>query len=390
MTKSFTFFLFFLFFSGLGQKIPILGFLGVPEDNATPKNYKTMEGAGFSLSLMTFSNHENALKALNAARNSNIKLILSYPELYSEPQKVIPEIRNHPALEAYYMGDEPSPTDFIGYINYAEKIKKYDQSHFFYANLYPNYVPSQSIKGLSYEDYITEAINKLPFSFISFDHYPLVNNKVRGNYYENLEIIREKSQKSNKSFWGFACATIHFDYLEPKIEGIKLQHFANLLYGAQGLQYFTYWTDPFWKKDYSYAIVDSKGDPTPTYHIVKKVNEQIQRLAWVFLGAKADAVFHTGNEIPQGTKKLSSLPDRFKFFSTYGKNALVSFMTNRKRKFVIIQNKSLTDDLTLEYQFDKPMKKVNNKSGETINLSISKKYKTDILPGDILIFTYGN
>ena len=395
MKRGFTiFFLFFLFFLNFGQKIPILGFVGVPESDATAENYKTMKDAGFSISLMTFSNHLNTLKALNAAKQSGIKLILSYPELYSEPQKVIPEIKNHPALEGYYMGDEPSPKDFIGYIDFAEKIKKYDNTPILYANLFPNYVSSENIGNLSYNEYIKQAINKLPFSFISFDHYPLVKNMIRENFYENLEIIRKESQNNNKSFWGFACSTIHFDYLKPEIAGIKLQHFGNLLYGAQGLQYFTYWTmtsDPNWKRDnYSYAIVDHTGNPTPTYNVVKIVNAQIQRLAWVFFGAKADAVFHTGNEIPRGTQKLNTIPNGFKFFSTYGKNALISYMTNGKRKYVIIQNKSLTDNLLLEYQLSKLMKKVNNETGDTENISISKRYNSNILPGDVLIFTYKN
>lgn len=389
--------LFFLIFTCKyfsGQKIPILGFVGVPEDNATEENYKKMQNDGFTISLMTFSNHVNTLKALNAAKNTGIKLILSYPELYSEPEKVIPEIKNHSSFKGYYMGDEPSPNDFNSYKTFAEKIKKYDRSAFFYANLFPNYVSSESIGNLSYSEYLTKAIEELPFSFISFDNYPLVNNKIRDNYYQNLEIIRNKSINSNKPFWGFACSTIHFHYLKPEISGIRLQHFSNLLYGAQGLQYFTYWTmtpesDPNWKKDdYSYAIVDNKGNPTPTYDIVKTVNAQIQRLSWVFLGAKSDAVFHMGNEIPLGTTKLTLKPTEFNYFSTNGRNALVSFMTNKKSKFVIIQNKSLNEDLILNYQLAKPIKVVDNASGKVKSIISSKKIKATILPGDVLIFTY--
>ncbi|MCU7615069.1 hypothetical protein N0B16_11525 [Chryseobacterium sp. GMJ5] len=351
-----------------------------------------MQEAGFSLSLMTFSNHANAMKALNAAKQTGIKLILSYPELYSEPQKAVPEIKNHSSLEGYYMGDEPPPTDFPDYIKFVEKIKKYDQSHFFYANLFPNYVLPQNIGNLSYNKYISKAVSDLPISFISFDHYPLIKNKVRENFYENLELIRRESKLTNKPFWGFACTTIHFDYLKPEISGIKLQHFANLLYGAQGLQYFTYWTmksDITWKKDnYSYAIVDDQGNPTPTYNVVKTVNQQIQRLAWIFAGAKSEEIYHTGNEIPRGTKKLNSIPKGFKFFSTFGKNALVSLMSNGNKRFVIIQNKSLDENLDFKYQLQFSMKKVNNNTGKLLAVSTLKKYNDTILPGDILIFTY--
>ncbi|WP_294277116.1 hypothetical protein [uncultured Chryseobacterium sp.] len=380
----------FLSFFAAGQKIPILGFVGIPESNATVSNYKKMKEAGFSISLMTFSDHQNALKALDAASQSNIKLILSYPELYSEPQESISKIKNHAALGGYYLGDEPRPRDFKDFKKFAETIKVYDPAPVFYANLFPNYTTLQQIDGLSYIDYIRRAINEIPFSFISFDNYPLVNNKVRPGFYENLELVRRESGNSNKPFWAFACTAIHFDYLKPTLAGLKLQQFSNLLYGAQGLQYFTYWTmtsDPNWKKDhYSYAIVDDQGNPTPTYTIVKELNEQIQRVAWVFLGAKSDAVFHIGDEIPQGTTKLKFVPEPFQVFSTRRKNAMISFMTASKNKFIIIQNKSLSENLILDYKLKSTLKKVHNLSGKEENLLKQKMYSDIILPGDILIF----
>lgn len=83
--------------------------------------------------------------------------------------------------------------------------------------------------------------------------------------------------------------------------------FSNLLYGAQGLQYFTYWTldDENWKKnEFKHSIVDSRGNPTVTYSIVQKTNNDIQKYAGVFLGSTVDSVFHTG-EISYRNKKIT-------------------------------------------------------------------------------------
>lgn len=377
------------------NNIPIFAFHGVPPgDFSTKEQFLTMKNAGIDICYTVFNSKEEVIKALNASHAAGTKLIISIRTLQIDIKEAIRLFKDHPGLYGYALIDEPPPSEFPNLKELILEIRKYDTKHAIYINLFPNYVSSTVIDNLSYEKYVKNFITQVPVEFISFDHYPIVGNEIRNTWYENLEIIRKISYQKNLPFWAFACSTIHYNYLQPNLSGLKLQQFSNLLYGAQVLQYFTYWTLTYeynWTKEkYGYSIVDDKGNPTPTYHIVKKVNEQIQKLAWVFLGAKADAVFHTGNEIPQGTKKLSSLPDRFKFFSTYGMNALVSFMTNGKRKFIIVQNKSLTDDLTLEYQFDKPMKKVNNTSGKIVNLSISKRYKTDILPGDILIFTYGN
>ncbi|REC49594.1 hypothetical protein DRF67_03760 [Chryseobacterium pennipullorum] len=380
----------FFFVSGYCQKIPIIGYMGVPEQNISVDNYKVMKDAGFSISLMNFSNLNNAINALDTAQKAGIQLILFFPQLHSEPQINIPKIKNHPALYGYFIGDEPFPSDFNNFLKYIDIIKTYDDSHKFYINLNPMYAPKERFDGVNYEDYISQAINKLPFSFVSFDHYPLVGNKIRKEFYENLEIINRQSQKYNKPFWAFACSTIHFDYLKPELAGLKLQQFGNLVYGAQGLQYFTYWTmtsDPNWIKDnYSYSIVDDKGQPTSTYNIVKIINEQVQRLAWVFAGAKSDAVFHTGNNIPAGTKKLTSLPKHFSSFSTKGQDALIAYMSNGAKEFIIIQNKSLSQDLNLTYKLNFSLEKVENKSGKITTLFSKRKYNDIILPGDILIF----
>lgn len=395
MLERFILILFICFFTNLySQKnIPIFAFHGVPPGKfSTKEQFETMKKAGIKICYTVFNSKEETLIALDESYAAGTKLIINIRGLHSSLKDAVMFFKDHPALYGYALADEPTPKQFEDLKDVVLEIRKYDTESAIYINLYPNYVSSKIINGLSYEKYLKKFIEIVPIRFISFDHYPIVKNEIRENWYENLEIIKNISYQNNLPFWAFACSTIHYNYLKPTLSGLRLQQFSNLLYGAQGLEYFTYWTltyeDNWVKEKYGYSIVDDKGNPTQTYHIVKIVNEQIQRLAWVFLGAKADDVFHTGNEIPQGTKKLTSLPDRFKFFSTYGKNALISFMTNRTRKFVIIQNKSLTDDLILEYQFDKPMKTVNNKSGKISNLSVSKRYNTNISPGDILIFTY--
>lgn len=375
------------------KHIPIFAFHGVPPGTySTKEQFATMKNAGIDMCYTVYNTNEEVVKALNAAQAANVKLVVRIGSLFNDTEKIVNLIKNHPALYGYGIMDEPSPKQFDDLRNVIQNIKKYDKKNNFYINLFPNYVGPDGIDGYSYENYLQTFINKVPVNFISFDNYPLVKNKLRNEWYENLELISNISKKNKMPFWAFACSTIHYEYLQPTIEGVKLQQFSNLLYGAQVLQYFTYWTltyeDNWVKEKYGYSIVDDQGKPTPTYNVVKTVNQQIQRLAWVFSGAKADAVYHIGNEIPKGTSKLMSLPNRFKNFSTNGKNALVSMMSNGKSKFIIIQNKSLVDNLTLDYQLSKPMKIVENSSGKTKNAILSKKNKSVILPGDIFIFTY--
>jgi len=374
-------------------EFPIAAFHGVPPGQySTKEQFETMRKAGINIGYTLFNNNTEALKALDAAQAGGVKLIIRVESLFSDTRETVELFKNHPALYGYCLWDEPAINQFNDLAKKAKEIKQYDPKHIIYINLFPNYVPKDALNGYTYRDYLTKFLQTVPVQFLSFDHYPLVDNKIRGEWYENLETVKDVTREMNINFWAFANSTIHYNYLKPTLEGIKLQQFGNLLYGAQGIQYFTYWTLTYeynWiKEKYGYSIVDDRGNPTPTYDIVKKVNEQVQRLAWVFSGAKSDAVFHTGREIPMGTKKLTSIPQPFKTFSTQNKNALVSLMSKGKKKFIIIQNKSLTDHLNFQYQLTKAIYKVNNISGNSVPVNSFKKNNDIILPGDILIFAY--
>ena len=83
---------------------------------------------------------------------------------------------------------------------------------------------------------------------VSFDNYPVTNEGVRQLWYENLMIIAEESEKAGLPFWAFAMSVPHWNYPVPTLASLRMQMYTNLAYGAQGLQYFTYWTpgpEPF-------------------------------------------------------------------------------------------------------------------------------------------------
>ncbi|MNX92477.1 hypothetical protein D3C86_1246180 [compost metagenome] len=271
-----------------------------------------------------------------------------------------------------------------------KKVESLDPNHPIYVNLHPIHADPPYLGNLSYDNYVDQYLKSTDIKILSFDNYPIVNNKVNHDWYQNLEIIRSNAIKHKKPFWAFANSTIFYNYKQPTIGGLKLQQFSNLLYGAKGLQYFTYITmdDEYWKRhNFSYAIVNNNGTPTPTYNLVKKVNNQIKTLSWVFLNSKVDSVFHVGGTIPIGTKRMNFLPEKFKKFKTYENQALVSFMTSRTRKFVIIQNKDMFKPMSFNYQLKTGVSIVDNKTGKMKTAS-TKELVYSIAPGDILIFTH--
>lgn len=392
--KRFVYF-FFIFFSVnfylcQGTEMPIIAIPGVPEGvSTTLKNYKKMKDAGFTVNHVAFSSLDEIIKALDVASKTNIKLLVYCWELQNNPEKIIPFIKNHKALYGYFIFDEVNPDQFNFVKNLYNKVTALDDKHIIYMNAYPNYVPLENIKNMSYREYLDNFVRSIPTKFISFDNYPLVNDTIRQDWYSNLEDVKTIADKYNLPIWAFACTAIHFSYLKPSLAGLRLQNYSNLLYGAKVLQYYTYWsysdTQEWIKNNYKYAVVDKYGESTPTYTIVKKVNQEIQKLSWVFLQSKVDSIYHIGEIIPDGTKRMYFRPKNFKQFETFGKQALVSFLSNSKNKFLVIQNKSIFNDMLFEFQTEKNVRIINNTTGKLLPPDTKKKIKK-IQPGDIMIF----
>ena len=391
ITKKAKFLLLFLSaFLYSQSEMPIMAFHSFTPETSTLSNFIKFKEAGFNINHTIFKTNDQVQAALDLAQKAGIKMIIYSDELVAQPEKTITRFRKHPALYGYFLADEPSPKDFARLNTLINKMNSLDPAHPIYINLHPNYAPPSYLGNKDYKDYVDQYLRSVSVKFLSFDNYPIVNNKIMVNWYQNLEIIRDNSIKYNKPFWAFANATIFNNYKQPTAASLKLQQYSNLLYGAKGIQYFTYITmdDEYWKlHKFSYAIVYNSGKPTPTYNLVKNLNKQIKTLSWIFTKSKVDSVFHIGDTIPLGTKRMNFSPKNFKIFKNYRRNALVSFMSAGNRKFVIIQNKDIFKPMTLNYQILPGVSKVNNSTGKIVPVSTKESIAT-IPPGDILIFTY--
>lgn len=369
------------------KTIPIMAFFGVSTDNVS--DFERFKDAGFSVSFNIYKNNKEGIKALDAAKKAGIGIIYYTDELFTNTYETVMEIKKHPALLGYYIADEPSVNDFNWVKTIINDIKLVDDKHLFYVNLYPNYATENQIKTQKYKDYLMEFAEKIPITFFSFDNYPVSNNKINSFWYENLEAIRELSVKNNKPFWGFANATIFNNDERPTEEGIKIQQFSNLLYGAQGLEYFTYWTldnQQRQKNNFGYAIVYNNGLPTPTFEIVKKINHQINKLSWIFYGCKVKSIYHSGVVIPKGTVPLKKLPECIKFLK-FDKNDgfLISNLQNMGKNFCVILNKNLSKFITINYKVTNHTKNINAETG-ALEVNFRKKGVKILKPGDLMIF----
>lgn len=380
--------------------MPILAWIGVPERETTLARYQEMKAAGININFANFSSIEAAEKALDIAKQAGIKLQPYCPELKSDPEKTVRRLMKHPALAGYHLRDEPNATDFPELAEWVKRIQTVDKQHYCYINLFPNYASKEQLFGDDYKSqpgrdvyaaHVDTFLKHVSVPFISFDHYPVIekNEKkvLRPEWYKNLEIIAAASKKFNLPFWAFSLSVAHGPYPIPTIADIRLQMYSNLAYGAQVLQYFTYWNpgvNASW--DFHDAPIGLDGKRTVVYDRMKEVNREIQNLSGVFLHSKLVSVAHTGKEIPPGTRRLAKLPDPVKVLETGDNGAVVAVLEKGDRQFLVIVNRDTETKMKLTIVTDDRVKRVL-KDGTLVPVNAYTP-SIEVDPGDVVVYAW--
>lgn len=361
-------------------EIPIIAWHGIPTGKSS-ELFPLMKDAGIQIYLGKYNDITTTLQILDIAQKTGVKLITSCPELKSDVEATVIRMMEHPALYGYYLKDEPETEDLPDLGVWVKQIQSIDKEHPCYINLYPNWAWGKE----QYATNVASFIEQVPVSFISFDHYPvaLIDSipVLRPEWYRNLEEISAAAQEANLPFWAFSLAWSHYlgppsppaFYPVPTLPELRLQMFSNLAYGAQALQYFTF-----------YGAVDDNGK-TPVYDLIQTVNQEIQNLVGVFSGAKVLSVWHTGDQIPEGTRRLSQMPaPQVKALLTSGMGAVVSLLEKGNRQYLVIVNRDYQNTMTLSIDVDDSVQRIL-KSGWIAETNQSTE---QVEAGDMVIYTW--
>ncbi len=367
--------------------MPVLAWFSIPEIYTDSVRFRELAETGINQHLTFYSSANAVMKALDMAEKTGVKIIAACPELETDTENTVRRFMNHPAMGGYYLRDEPDVSLFEKLSAWVRKIEAIDTTHLCYINLFPNFVSPNSLGTKEYNNYVTGFLEKVPVRYISFDNYPIVGKKIRPLWYQNLEIIATASRQYNLPFRAFALTTAHGKYPVPGLAELRLQVFSNLAYGAQGIQYFTYWTPPPVEWDFHQGAIDVEGHRTSTYQLIKTMNTEIHALSDVFSGAKLISVHHTGTFIPKGTNRLKKLPLPFEKIKTGNSGAVVSFLENESKKYLVIVNRSILDSTEVRIEFNSDSVKQVTKEGKTLSLQAGLN-RFQVEPGDVLILNY--
>ncbi|MDD2493992.1 MAG: hypothetical protein PHE29_02250 [Tissierellia bacterium] len=360
----------------------LMAWRGVPDEYLSIDRIIEVKDAGLNLMFYPYKSIETLKQVLDYSKIAGIKTLISCPELYTYTDSVVRLFKDHPANGGYFLQDEPTLSYITQLSELTSKIEAVDNTRFTYINLLPYYGTSDYDSTTEkYINYIQRFTTETPLKVLSFDHYPIVQNRTRFTWYHNLEIIKKIAKEADIPFWSFAMSSAHSSYSIPTIEHLRLQVYSNIAYGTKGIQYFTYWMPD--RHPYTSGPIDSKGNRTNEYYLLKEMNNEVQILSHIYLTCNSYDVSFYGN-VPQGTKEFSKPPYYMKSIQIKGGDALLSEMKNENNDFFMIQNINLHNEISVKVQVD-TLSSIVLKSGKIIPASLINE-EIKITPGDILLF----
>jgi hypothetical protein len=389
-----------------GGIFPVLSWGGVSQSDISEENYRMLKETGVNIDIAFMKDADAVGHALDEALKAGMRLMISCPELKTDPEKTAELFKNHPALEGYYLADEPGRPMFQELADWSARLKKADDRHYCFVNLYPNINSNQNKLGTKdYREYVDTFDRIFPAPFLSFDFYPVVDGGVHPRWYENLEFFAGKYKTEGRPFYAFALTTSYLAYSDdspqpslndfyqlyktyspektfvhgvPTMAELRLQVHVNLAYGAQGIEYWSF-------RGYG-SPLDARGKKTVIFDRIQEIGKEIQNLSGVFLGSKVISVAHTGLNIPDKTNRFARLPEPIQLLETIGEGAVVSLLEKGENNFLVIVNRDFLHSMKLIIRADETVKKVL-KDG-TLVPAIEYADATEIDPGDMVIYMF--
>ena len=389
--------------------LPILGWWLIPDRFVSRERFREAREAGFTHLMHHADSVKRMRECLDMAHAEGIMLSARVPIMHSEPEKAAYALMDHPALSSYHIEDEPPAQKFAKLGEIVRRIRAVDPHHPCYINLLADTSdPIRYLGVADYQVYLDRALKEMSLPFLSADFYPCIlkDNKIPQPFYDvdgktvlketwfkQLEILSAAARKAGIPLSLFACTVAHLNgkylYPIPTIAHLRLQNYANLAYGAQSLQYFTYWTPGNVKPHYFHeSVIRQDGTRGAVYDTVRTMNRELHARAPAFIGGRVVEVRHTGAEIPLGTKPLVSLPDWLVKLETTSGGAVVSRMVRGKEEILMVVNRSPVEEMQLEIEFrDAAAVKRITDDGRAVSV-VKCRVSFLVAPGYAEIFTF--
>lgn len=229
---------------------------------------------------------------------------LEDPAKRQELQALLARVKDHPALYAYYLTDEPSAPHFPALGKLVAYLREQDPAHLAYINLFPTYASNEQLgtKGdtvTAYAEHLRQYVEVVEPGLISYDHYHFTAKGDGAQYFLNLGMIRRKALEAGVPFLNIVQACTWTPAMRiPTPEELTWLVYTSLAYGAQGISYYVY-SHP--RHEGAMALAD--GTPTLLYHAASRLNREFVAIATQLQPLRSLGAYHVG-DVPVGAEAL--------------------------------------------------------------------------------------
>ena len=232
---------------------------------------------------------------------------LDDPAVAAALDEKIAQVREHPALYAYYLMDEPGAAAFPKLGKVVAYLRERDPAHVAYINLYPTYANNEQLgtEGdtvTAYREHLRQFVDIVKPGLLSYDHYHFIEDGDRGQYFLNLALMREAARKAGVPFVNIiqACA-FNPGWRAPTEHELRWLTYTSLAYGAQGICHFVY--NCRCRKSGFFQDCPESEVPLPIYWAASRINHDFVAIASELQALKSLGAYHLG-EVPEGAEGL--------------------------------------------------------------------------------------
>jgi hypothetical protein len=232
---------------------------------------------------------------------------------------VVKDFRDHPGLLGHSIIDEPVAGAFDGLGQVTAYLREHDPKHPGYINLMPTWAreipapPGGQFSWLgtpTYEDYVRSFVQKTKPAWLCYDHYAMLKQGDRPDFFENLETVRRVALEASIPFWNIVLLTQHGDYRVLTESELRFEAMQTMAFGARGLVWFTYWNPGELDKSttWTHAMIEPDGTRNPHYDMVTAINADVLAMGRELKHARSISVSQHGGDDKGARYKAGESP----------------------------------------------------------------------------------
>ncbi len=233
------------------------------------------------------------------------------PDRYAAGAKAF---KDHPAVWAVDIGDEPSALDFPYYGEVVRQLNKALPGMPLYLNLYPNYASvaqntgKQTVNQLgtpTYTEHIAAYCRDVPLDYISYDFYPYVGpagiDRFLSKMYDNFLDVSGACRRTKRAFWYIPQVNTRENLPSTSENCLRFQAYAAMSFGAEVITWAC-WCKGWWTDN----VLDAEGKQTGQYAKLQRVNAELKRLGPAYMAFRNVATHFVG--FPETSPRNPTLP----------------------------------------------------------------------------------